>query len=268
MPLDLSHYTPLDGEVPLRELSHHPTSAEAVLVAYVAGGQRAAVWNTDTGALVWAPDGARAIAWMPDGATVAVVRDAPQPNTAAPVPGSGTTYRFDRFTWPDQQRLDGCDLVLDMGYPVDLVISPRGDLATCKWVEEGYTGLEFVQLSSAGPSQLVEASYDCSTDVMTRPVFSPGGRFLAFGAQDSVVWWAESYDAPAAGGEYEIGWVTVLDWDAAEFRDVFFDEQVPAGWHPDPQDEVVMLADPVFRDEEHLSIRLPTGTEREFDARP
>ncbi len=256
-PPDSPVFAPLGDAPPLRALQRHPSDPYVVMAAFPPHGQQAAIWHLQTGQLVAAPTGAIALAWLPDGARLAMIRASEDRSMLCEV-----------VTWPDLQRIAQCPLALAPGQPVDLVISPRGDLAACTWMDEGSAGVEFLTITADAVTQIEDAGYEVSTDVITRSVFSPSGRYMAFGAQDRVVWWADAYDQPAAGGEYEVGWITILDWQEHEFRSVVLDEVVANGWLPDPESATVMLADPIFIDEDHLRVSLPTGSARTFSPRP
>ena len=110
-----------------------------------------------------------------------------------------------------------CALDFPTGWLVDLVLSPRGDLAVVQWMDQEESGLEFVALEADGPRQLAETGlpqlaplrgfpngggFPLNTSLVFRPVFSPDGRYLLLPWQDDIVWWSEDvYDVDAAGND-------------------------------------------------------------------
>src|SRR5437899_7911896 len=125
-------YEPLTGYTGYRMLDRHPsgryTAREAIGSAR---GPAAAVWDTQTGSIVYAPHPASLIGWLNSGSDVMLVRDTVA-NSGAPDTlqgnGEGGTY-FERRTWPKGELISSCRLTLYSGWPHSLVVSPHGNLA-------------------------------------------------------------------------------------------------------------------------------------------
>lgn len=163
-----------------------------------------------------------------------------------------------------------------MGWPVDLVLSPRGDLAVVQWQDQEESGLEFVALTSDGPRQIAETGlpqlgalrgssngggFSLNSPLVFRPVFSPDGRYLLVPWQREMVWWSDE------GGEYTFGMISVLDWQERTRRAIPLIEHVLAGWRPQPREdggEGLLVEPPRFLDAERFDIALPTGVVRAF----
>jgi hypothetical protein len=181
--------------------------------------------------------------------------------------------------------------------PGDLVVSPREDLAVVQWFDQEETGLEFITFSADGPSQVhhtglpeierVLSGYPevggvaMNTVYTTRPVFSPDGRYIVLAWQSGSIWWSSDryyFDEhgilvapPSPGGEYTIGTISILDWDERTHHAIPVVERVSPGWRPAPEKparEGAIDDQPVFTDNEHFTLALPTGTARTFSVRP
>ena len=65
----------------------------------------------------------------------------------------------------------------------------------------------------------------------------------------------------AVGGQYPLGALQLFRGKLPFTRTIPLIATVPAGWFPaDPgAEEVLSLADPVFLDEEHVQVHLPSG---------
>jgi hypothetical protein len=114
-----------------------------------------------------------------------------------------------------------------------------------------------------------------------RPVFSPDGRYILLAWQAERAWWSPERDefdeqgdsdTPAPpGGAFTIGTVSVLDWDERTHHTISVVEHVAEGWRPAPSDEgggLMIVDPPVFTDNEHFTLALPTGVVRTFSVHP
>ncbi len=196
-PLDTSSFERLHGQRPWRVLDRHPDGrhiALQVIAVLHTTVDRAAVWDLGTGRIAWAPDGVSALAWLPDsGDHVALVHEEYKRAPDHPaIIGSPLqrefAYTFALASWPDHIPQARCPLKFPTGWPVDLVLSPRGDLAVVQWQDQSESGLEFVTITSDGPRQLAETGlpqlgplrgfpngggFPLNSPFMFRPVFQP-----------------------------------------------------------------------------------------------
>ncbi len=249
----------LPGGMPYRLLDRHPDGTHVALQAKEHYAGRSAVWNTDTKRIVWQPERAIALAWLQDGTQIGVLREA---HTAR--------YEFALYAWPETHLLHHCliDLPSRAGWMLDLIISPQSDLALCHWVDQTEAGFEFIDITPHSTSHDTQASYALEgTNELTRAVFSPQGDFWVFAYKIYEIWWApnpediDTYDQPARGGEYPLGVLQVFRKKQPFTRTIPLIATLPAGWLPeDPDaDEVLYINDPLFLDEQHVQVRLPSG---------
>jgi hypothetical protein len=303
--LDFSTFEPLHGKRPFQLLDRHPDGqlvALQVVVWIRAMTDRAGVWDQHTGKLAWAPEGVSALAWLQGGKQVAMIQEAYHRAPDHPaVIGSPLqrefTYTFVRAMWPQRGFIDSCRLHFPTGWPTDLIISPREDLAIVQWHDQGESGLEFVALGDASPQQIEYTGlphlaplrlpggkggggFPLNTPFVFRPVFSPGGRYIVVAWQDEAVWWdPRAYDASSAGkfadptspgGECTMGTISVINWNERTHYSIPLVEILPAGWRPEPREdggEGLLFEPPVFVDAEHFTLALPTGETRTFSVR-
>lgn len=283
-PLGLSTFEKLYGEHPSQVLDRHADGrhvALQVIASLKTTVQRAAVWDLETRRIAWAPNGASVMAWLPGGERIALVNEE-----------RASAYAFVFASWPGRAPLDRCALHFPTGWPEDLVLSPRGDLAVVQWMDQEESGLEFVALGPDGPRQLAETGlsqvgplrgipngggFALNTSLVFRPVFSSDGRYLLVLWQDEWVWWSEgaydfdaegNYVAPVSpGGDYTLGMISVLDWQERTHHAIPLVARVALGWRPEPRDdgaEGLLVEPPTFLDAEHFTVALPTGSVRTF----
>lgn len=244
------------GDAPYRLSASHP---DGKYLAMQAGpGPDGFVWEKETKQIVWKPDRARALAWLRNGTQIAAFRE-----------GSTSSYEFALYSWPKRQLLQSCPVspALD-GWAVDMIVSPQNNFALCMVVNEDDVSFEFVDITSQGVSQDVQAGYLLKgpNDVM-RPAFSPDGQLWVCCSQRYESWWApdpeaeDAYEQPARGGEYELGTLLVFRGKQQPPRTIPLIATLPAGWRPaDPiAIEALFLSDPVFLDAHHVQVRLPSG---------
>lgn len=149
----------------------------------------------------------------------------------------------------------------------DFWVSPQETFALFRWLDQSEFGFERVAITPEGLAQDISASYFCEgTAEVTDPVFSPNGRLWACAYKIDEVWWAadpENPDPeqPARGGEYTIGALLIFAEQKQPPRSIPLVATVPPGWLPqDPlSEDVLVIADPLFLDEQRIQLRLPSG---------
>jgi len=247
------------GNAPYRLLDSHPDGKHLTMQAKAHSSGRSAVWEKETRRLAWVPERAIALAWLRSGTQIAVLREA-----------NASPYEFAIYTWPETRLLQTCPVSPPPGWGemLDLVISSQNDLALCHWIDQSEAGFEFIDISPQGVSHDAQAGYFLEgTNDVTRAVFSPEGHHWAFGYKMYEIWWApdpediDTYDQPARGGEYPLGTLQIFQGKRPLPHTIPLIATLPAGWLPiDPDaEEVLSIADPVFLDEQHVQIRLPSG---------
>jgi hypothetical protein len=293
-PLDLSQFERLHGEKPLKVLDRHPDGryvALQVIALLHTTAERAAVWDLETKRIVWAPEGVSAIAWLPGGDRVALINEQYQPAPDHPAIivsplQSEFTYSFMIASWPEHKPQTHCLLKLPTGWPIDLAVSPRGDLAAVVWQDQGEAGLEFVAFEGDTPRQIAETGlpqvgslggflnfggFPLKTQLVFHPVFSPDGRYILVPWQANEDWWdiamPNGMKASDTSREFQIGTISILDWDERTHQAIPLIERIPAGWISEARDDgwyFLLIEPPVFLDAERFTITLPTGAVRKF----
>ena len=262
MRVDFSRFEPLAGSRPILACARNPTGGYLALQALseVAGAAPAlGIWEEATGALVWVYEGAAALAWTADGAQLLLwALTAPEVNV-------GTLGRFARRSWPPDVPLGSCTFALPWTpWPRDLWVAPGAQLAAVRWVDEGLSGWEPIVLSQAGDTHLAGAGFqlDSGAAVETHPVLSPGGRYAVSGYQTLPATSRGGLLVARQRGHFEAGRVVVMDLHARTSRDIRIADAFPAKLHGTASSWVEL---PVFLDETHFSVTLPTGATHVFN---
>lgn len=271
MKLDFSHFEPLAGSRPTQVVARHP--AGGYLALETTGTAEAppelGVWEAATGMLVWADEGVAALAWTTDGAQLLLCArmGAPAADVDADADADvGTPGRFERRSWPADELLDTCTFTLPQTlWPQDLWVESGGRLAAVRWVDQGGSGWEPIVLSPAGDMHLAGAGFtlDSGVAVETHPVLSPSGRYAVSGYQTLHATTRDGFEVPRQRGRFEVGRIVVMDLHARTFRSILVDDAVPAKLHGTAAGWVDL---PVFLDETHFKVMLPTGATRVFSA--
>ena len=129
-------------------------------------GSLAGVWDEQTGMLVWAPR-AVAICWLRGGREVAVATEQ-------------YATEFERWSWPERERLSSCEVAHREGWADFVTVSPTDELAVVRWIDQTEAGFELVEIHPDGDRQLKRKGYRTGeSNLIEGPVFSPSGRFLA-----------------------------------------------------------------------------------------
>jgi hypothetical protein len=253
-------YEPVAGTHPSAVLDVHPDGRHVALQAPTSTHETAAVWDRQTGRLVWAPEDTQALCWLPGGAQLAVLQG-----------GHALDERLSRYRWPGRQHLRSCPIRYDGGWTLEVVASPRGDLVAFLWMEQHKGGVGLIRLGADHDQQLDEAGYEREPNHLSSPVFSPDGRSLVLSCGDQTWWndagWAET---PAPGGRRRMGVVMVQDVETGARREFPVEVEVPVGWLPpedDPPPETHDLQ-PIgaarFESDAAFSVPLITGGRRRF----
>jgi hypothetical protein len=216
--LDFSLFHPLNGSIPCRLVSVHPTEPFVALQAFldvrIVDGPtfsrtnlRCAIWNRETFQIVSEPEGAIALAWNADQSEIGMVREYfHRPSTYDSDQPSIFSYIWERYSWPEQTLLHSYVLSFDTNWPEIIAFSPLGDLAVVQWFEAEKSGLSFISLTRYGDHPLDDADlplieqeeesfveeederFFVETNLATPPVFSPDGRFVVFCWQPRQRW--------------------------------------------------------------------------------
>jgi len=274
------------GEEPIALCDRHPSEPLAAMQVdpLEPPHERVAVWDTTTTDLVWAPENALALCWR--GADEVVLlreqysddgRNDIDPGRSSP--HGAYTYYLERHSWPPHSLLAVCPLRLCLpeARPVYVALSPGGELVAVQWFscDPPCEGVELVALRPRGDYQVDNAGYRAASDDISRPVFSPDGRYLAVASRREG-WWTRqpnaSYDAPSEGGQFTVGQLVLLDLQAAQvsghyrYHEIDLEENVPVGWrYEDPRTgDKAELSQPRFVGPTDLTITLPISGTQHF----
>jgi hypothetical protein len=202
-------------------------------------GEECAVWDLETGDLVWRPQ-ATSVSWSDDGGLVALL-----------VGKDGDD--FELRSWPERDLISKCRVKPSACCNTFVSLSPRGDRAAVLWWHQTEGGVNLVALDGGDARHLVDEGYETEeTNLVEGPVFSRDGRLVAI--SEGFVWWwlphgADSPEGtPSAGGTFRRGRVTAIEIDSGSVRqaDVFGD--VEEGWVPphDSWEHFELLGKPRF----------------------
>lgn len=117
-------------------------------------------------------------------------------------------------------------------------------------------------------AEVEDRRFFVETSLTTSPVFSPDGRFIIFCWQESQHWWTDvpddvyvEGDLPARVGECHVGYAQVIDGANNTTYSIELSANVPPGWQPsyDGDRSNELLNEPVFIDNGHFQVQLPTG---------
>jgi hypothetical protein len=217
----------------------HPSGR--LLAAEVLGvlDNECAVWDLETGHLVWRPP-ARSISWSDDGAAVALL-----------VGKDGDD--FELLSWPERDPISKCRVKPWACCNTYVSLSPRGDRAAVLWWHQTEGGVNLVALDDGSARHLEDEGYTTrESNLVQGPVFSQDGRLVTI--SEGVVWWwlpdgAESPEGtPSPGGTFRRGRVTAIEIDSRSVRHVDVFGQVDEGWIPphDGWEHFELLGKPRF----------------------
>lgn len=261
---------PDPGECEAFALRKHPTSSAIALSPLLRRNcPQSAVWDSETGKLLWVPNKATDIGWSPDGRSVYLLW-----SQYIPTPDRLAGHWLQRYTWP------GCDLeeelrfVVPSGSPHFLVVSPTGGLAAVV----AHMGPDWTYVVLGLQSSLHElgVGYRIDEALVDGPVFSPDQRYIVSIGSANYVWWAcpdeeqeedvDGWQIPCEGGCHEFGWVYVHDLEELRVTRHTLVADLSPGWQPqprndDPSGKLWMLVwGPQFTSDRAFRISLPGGS--------
>lgn len=248
-------------------IRRHPTSPALAIPLFGRNGV-AAVWDSETGNLLWRPQPGGDIAWSPDGSSayVLVAR-------FGPGPGGGIGHRLLRYSWPGRELQEELLFSVPSGGADMLVVSPAGGLAAAVAIQ----GPEwYYEVLGRRPSlSQLGVGHRIDDYLVDGPVFSPDERYIVTVGSPRFVWWAwpedegwdeEDWQVPSEGGRYEFGWVHVHDLAAGRKTKHPLAVELPAGWQPEPREgepdgwSWMVVWGPEFTGDRSFRLSLPGGT--------
>jgi len=219
-------------------LHRHPTSSAFTVSPLFGQNCVAAVWDSQSGKLLWAPERASEIGWAPDGRSAYVLV-----SKFGPGPRGGIGHRLLHYSWLERELRQELPFSVQSGGADALVVSPTGGLAAVVAIQ----GPEwYYEVLGLRPS-LTQLGVGHRIDdyLLDGPVFSPDERYLVTVGSPRFVWWAwpedeewdeEEWQVPSEGGRYELGWVYVHDLAAGRKTKHPLAVDLPAGWQPEPRE--------------------------------
>src|SRR5262249_7303251 len=145
-----------------------PTSSAIATSSLFGDAVVAAVWDSENGKLLWAPEGASDIGWSPDGrhAYVLVARG----------PQGWMVRRLAHYSWPARELQEELDFHVPSGGADALVVSPAGGLAAVIAIQGPEWYYEVLSLRPSLSQPGVGKRID--DYLLDGPVFSPDERYL------------------------------------------------------------------------------------------
>lgn len=271
--IDFRAFEAFEEEKPSLLLDRHPNGKHLAMQIETADAFLAAIWNTETKQLAWFPQDAHGLAWMQQGTQIAALQN----------PVLSEDFFFAIYSWPQRKRLQQCPLRFPLGYLFNLIVSPTSDLAVCQWTDQCKFGFEFIALHDQSAVHLTERGYlKTATNLSTRPVFHPHGRFWICAYQDNPNWWLDEVGKPVKEGEQKkmgalmvfhqthlLGEIPLIVTVPADHRPPsmmasgFFTQEADA--FASAVEENPYLSDPVFIDAHHIATCLPSGESQIHD---
>jgi hypothetical protein len=269
---DTTGFEPLNGKNPYALLDQHHDGAYVALQVPDSPLDRAGVWNLQWRRLEWEPSDTVALCWLHEGREAGLIRFLYQHDPrrhsgkvviASPLQAEHT-WSFERWSWPDKQRLRSIRIACPTGWFTNVVESPDQRSVAASWMEQDCAGVELIELDRYGDRQLVGQGLRVDTNWVTCPLFSPDGRLLLVSCGRGDPWWAPpAHDeyTPSPGGTFDFGEVVVYDLKSQTKQEIAVPVTVPQGWLPrqpwSPKD--YLLDEGRFVGNREIELELPTG---------
>lgn len=155
------------------------------------------------------------------------------------------------------------------GSVFDLIVSPINDLAICQWADQDEFGFEFFTLSDHSIVHLSQQGYiKRGTNRSTRPIFQPEGHLWVCAYQDNLNWYPDE-NAQRDGryvakeGKREQLGVLMVFHHTQLLGEIPLIAPAPASYGVEVMGYI--FGSPVFLDEYHIMIRLPSGESYMYD---
>jgi hypothetical protein len=249
-------------------LQQHPDGQHVALQANVwirCATTRAGVWDVASGKLVWEPQDTLALCWNQDGDEIYLVRDSYQRSPDHPDRIIGpaqheTTYFFERWAWCDPVMTGRCTIRPPTGWLDYVTVSPRGNLAAIRWIEQDCAGIVLVVLLGDGVQQLPAAQFRTEWNHVSRPIFSPNGRYLVLTSGSPL--YEDEEDEESEVFRCHLGFVWIYNTATDNARAVAIEEE----WHTirETNARLGYLGEPRFVSADEFVVRLPTGAQRRY----
>ncbi len=230
--------------------------------------------------ILWEPEGAMLMIWMHQGQEIGLIGETftPDPHKPAVIGShlqSEFGYWFERWTWPDRQRISHCPIGMRTGWPTALLEAPDPHLAFFEWYDQGEAGYEGIILDEQhGDRQDPDESYEIGFPELGDDlplVFSPDARYLvrchAIPFEDNATCaWERTL---------VVAYLTIIDRQMPSIRDVPVYRTLPPEWRwpvPTGEPDQVETEDSkqylrghwvqpcTFEDDMHLLLYLMDGT--------
>ncbi len=272
---------PLEDQAPHWFLSNHADKKHAARQIIVQN-ERAAIWDTETGKIVWQPDGVNALCWAEKGTIVLAAREGYEHNPALHG-GNGIpfilsplqaeyTHIVEVWTWPELSFCFEAPFSLPTGWVYHLVASHTENKACIVWRDQTEAGIEWVAWDAERIWQDPDKGYfGKELNGLHAPVFSPNGKYIAL-VYAATYWWGtedeDEPEGPSSGGTFCCGKVVVCDSETGMARETEIMIDVPPGFLPNPDDEESdgfdFVLPALFLTEKQFSVGLRNGEARTF----
>ena len=247
----------LQRKAPHFLLDTHPSGKYAAMQISTNAGEKAAIWDTQTGEIAWKPKSTLALCWVQTGQNLLAVSEA-------------EPYLVELWTWPEPTSkplfLFEATLDLPAGWVNCLVASPTANRACVVWIDQTEAGIEWVAWDETTIWQENNKGYfGKELNGLYSAVFSPDGKHIVLAYSASYWWFDVDEDGdpedPSPGGSFRCGKIVICDSQTGAARETELFVDLPEGFLPDDADEggETFVGRPVFENNERFTVPLGNG---------
>jgi hypothetical protein len=233
---------------------------------------RAAVWDSQSGHIIYAPQDTWLVGFVGDGSGVVTLGYAGADHTqSATQPRVPEEFWFEYRTWPRRELVGSCTVRLFSGWPHSFVASPHNNLVVIRTIDQQISGWDFVVLTASDAVHVASGGFemDSFAALSSQPGYSPDGRYAVSGyhttfTETYVGRQLTRYEIPLTQAEFEVGGITVVDLHDMASREIVVLDAVPAVLHTAARER---LDQPAFIDNETFEVTYVTEEIRRYSVR-